>query len=40
MIKDNDGAQITPQPASAVPELIELFQRTVPWESGETKTGK
>ena len=28
------------KPASAVPELIELFQRTAPWESGDTKTAK
>lgn len=28
------------KPASAVPELIELFQRTAPWESKDTKPGK
>ena len=28
------------KPASAVPELIELFQRTAPWESRDTKAGE
>ena len=28
------------KPARPAPELIELFQRTAPWESGDTKTGK
>lgn len=28
------------KPARAVPELIELFRRTAPWESEDTNTGK
>lgn len=28
------------KPASAVPELTELFQRSAPWESKDTKSGK
>ena len=27
-------------PARPVPEMVELFQRTAPWESGDKKTGK
>ena len=28
------------KPASAVPELVEVFQRTAPWEFKDTKVGK
>jgi uncharacterized protein (DUF1778 family) len=28
------------KPAGAVPELIDLFQRTAPWESKDAKIGK
>ena len=27
-------------PARPVPEMVELFQRTAPWESGNKKAGK
>jgi uncharacterized protein (DUF1778 family) len=28
------------KPARPIPEMIELFQRKAPWESGDTKAGK
>ena len=28
------------QPARPVPEMVELFQRTTPWEPREVKTGE
>jgi uncharacterized protein (DUF1778 family) len=28
------------RPAAAVPEMVELFQRKAPWESGDTKERK
>jgi uncharacterized protein (DUF1778 family) len=27
-------------PARPVPEMVELFKRLAPWESGDAKTGK
>ncbi len=28
------------QPGRPVPEMVELFQRTAPWEAGKAKAGK
>lgn len=28
------------KPGSAVPEMVELFQRAAPWETGGSKTGR
>ncbi len=32
--------EVLSQPARAVPEMVELFQRTAPWEAGSAKTEK
>jgi uncharacterized protein (DUF1778 family) len=32
--------EVLSKPARPVPELIELFQRTAPWESEDAKVGK
>lgn len=32
--------EVLAQPARPVPEMVELFQRTAPWESGNTKAEK
>jgi len=32
--------EVLSQPARPVPEMVELFQRTAPWESGNVKAEK
>ena len=32
--------EVLSQPARPVPEMVELFQRTAPWEPREAKTEK
>jgi uncharacterized protein (DUF1778 family) len=32
--------KILSAPARPVPEMVELFKRSAPWESGDAKTGK
>ena len=32
--------EVLSQPARPVPEMVELFQRTAPWESASAKTEK